>query len=104
VSVNPPRQADPKPVRVKTFAFQRPLPQVKHVGLFPQFHYRRRALREGADDALFVDARGRISEGSTRNIGLWEGHRVVWPRGEALRGTSERLLQSARVEAGGGER
>lgn len=104
VSVNPPRQADPKPVRVKTFAFQRPLPQVKHVGLFPQFHYRRRALREGADDALFVDARGRISEGSTWNIGFWDGHQVVWPRGEALRGTTERLLQAGLDEAGVAQR
>lgn len=100
VSVNPPRQADPKPVRVKTFAFQRPLPQVKHVGLLPQFHYRRRALREGADDALFVDPRGRISEGSVWNIGFWDGHQVVWPQAEALRGTTERLLQAGLDEAG----
>lgn len=80
--------------RVKSFEFQRPLPHIKHVGTFPLFHYRRLALGQGWDDALFVDAEGRISEGSVWNLGFWDGGQVVWPEAAALRGTSEQLLQA----------
>lgn len=104
VSLAPPRQAEPKPVWVKTYAFQRPSPHIKHVGTFPLFQLRRQARREGVDDALFVDARGRISEGSVWNIGFWDGRQVVWPQAEALRGTAERLLQAGLAEAGIGQR
>jgi len=104
VSVNPPRQADPRPMWVKTYAFQRPLPHIKHVGTFPLFQHRRQARREGVDDALFVDARGRISEGSVWNIGFWDGRQVVWPQADALRGTAERLLQAGLAETGVGQR
>ncbi len=104
VSLGPPRQADPKPAWVKTYPFQRPLPHIKHVGTFPLFQHRRQARREGVDDALFVDARGRISEGSVWNIGFWDGRQVVWPQAEALRGTAERLLQAGLSEIGIGQR
>lgn len=104
VSINPPRQAQAGPAWVKTYAFQRPLPHLKHVGTFPLFQHRRQALREGVDDALFVDARGRISEGSVWNIGFWDGRQVVWPQAEALRGTAERLLQAGLAETGVAQR
>jgi len=104
VSLSPPRGADPKPAWVKTYPFQRPLPQVKHVGTFPLFQHRRQARRDGVDDALFVDARGRISEGSVWNIGFWDGRQVVWPQAEALRGTAEKLLQAGLAELGVGQR
>ncbi|WP_298577871.1 aminotransferase class IV [uncultured Luteimonas sp.] len=104
VSLNPPRQAQAGPAWVKTYAFQRPLPHLKHVGTFPLFQHRRQALREGVDDALFVDARGRISEGSVWNIGFWDGRQVVWPQAEALRGTAERLLQAGLAETGVAQR
>ena len=100
VSLTPPRQAQARPAWVKTYAFQRPLPHLKHVGTFPLFQHRRQALREGVDDALFVDAKGRISEGSVWNIGFWDGRQVVWPQAEALRGTAERLLQAGLAETG----
>ena len=104
VSVAPPREADPKPAWVKTYPFQRPLPQVKHVGTFPLFQHRRQARRDGFDDALFVDAKGRISEGSVWNIGFWDGRQVLWPQAEALRGTGEKLLQAGLAEAGVAQR
>ena len=100
VSVAPPREADPKPAWVKTYPFQRPLPQVKHVGTFPLFQHRRQARRDGYDDALFVDAKGRISEGSVWNMGFWDGRQVLWPQAEALRGTAEKLLQAGLAEVG----
>ena len=104
VSLSPPREADPKPAWVKTYPFQRPLPQVKHVGTFALFQHRRQARRDGFDDALFVDAKGRISEGSVWNVGFWDGREVIWPQAEALRGTGEALLQGGLAEAGVAQR
>lgn len=100
ISLSPPAQASTRAVRVRSFEFQRPLPHVKHVGTFPLFHYRRLALAQGYDDALFADTDGRISEGSVWNLGLWDGERVVWPEAPALRGTSEQLLQAGLRESG----
>ena len=91
-AASPPRTL---PLRVKSFDFLRPLPHIKHVGTFPLFHYRRQANASGFDDALFADSQGLISEGSIWNLGFWQQGRVVWPQAPALRGTAERLLQSA---------
>ena len=94
VSLTPPSPSRTLPLRVKLFPFQRPLPQIKHVGTFPLFHYRRLAVQSGFDDALFIDQAGSISEGSVWNIGFWTGAGVVWPEAPALRGTAEKLLQT----------
>ncbi len=72
--------------------YQRDMPQLKHVGTFPLFQYRRQAMRQGFDDAVFVDAAGRVSEGSTWNLAFLDGDAVAWPQAPALRGTAERLL------------
>lgn len=100
VSLSPPRDAAGSAAWVRTSPFQRTLPHVKHVGTFPLFRLRRQARRDGYDDALFVDAAGRISEGSIWNIGFWDGVQVVWPRADALRGTTEKLLQAGLAEVG----
>ena len=99
VTLSPAVSADKPALRVKSYPFVRPLPQYKHVGTFPLFHYRRQALADGYDDALFVDPVGQVVEGSIWNLGLWDGTTVTWPEGPALRGTAERLLQQALEEA-----
>ncbi len=100
VSLSPPSSPDKPALRVKAYPFIRPLPHIKHVGTFPLFHYRRQALADGFDDALFVDPAGQVVEGSIWNLGLWDGVTVTWPEGPALRGTAERLLQAALGDAG----
>ncbi len=86
--------APARPVRLKSYAFVRPLPHIKHVATFPLFYYRRQARLAGADDALFVEGAGAaVVEGSVWNIGFWDGSGVLWPQGPALRGTCEGLLQ-----------
>lgn len=94
VSLSPPREASDRTDWVKAYPFERAFPQVKHVGTFPLFRFRRQARRDGFDDAVFVDAEGCLSEGSLWNLGFWDGTQVVWPRADALRGTTERLLQA----------
>ncbi len=91
-STAPPSSLPVSPLRVCSTVFSRPLPQVKHIDTFPLFHARRVAMQAGFDDALFVDADGRIGEGSTWNIGFWDGESVIWPEAPALRGTAEALL------------
>lgn len=103
ISLSPPAQSSARALKVKSFGFQRPLPHIKHVGTFPLFHYRRLALGQGYDDALFVDVDGRISEGSVWNAGFWDGEQLVWPEAPALRGTSEQLLQAGLRESGIGQ-
>lgn len=100
ISLSAPVPSSTHTLKVKSFPFQRPLPQVKHVGTFPLFHYRRLARGQGYDDAVFVDSEGRISEGSVWNLGLWDGEQMVWPDAPALRGTSEQLLQAGLRELG----
>lgn len=98
VTLTPPAAADKPPIRVKSYRFVRTLPQVKHVGTFPLFHYRRLAQLDGFDDALFVAGDGNVVEGSVWNLGFWDGRGVVWPEGPALRGSCERLLQDGLAE------
>ncbi len=81
-------------MRVKTFGYQRAAPHIKHVGTFPLFQHQRMAMQVGFDDALFVDAATRVSEGSVWNLGFWDGQGVTWPQAPALRGTCEQLLQA----------
>ncbi|MGX9719492.1 aminotransferase class IV [Stenotrophomonas acidaminiphila] len=92
VAVAAPATAPADTRAVLPVRYQRELPQLKHVGTFPLFQHRRQALRQGFDDALFVDAAGRVSEGSTWNLAFLAGDEVLWPQAQALRGTAEQLL------------
>ncbi len=80
--------------------FRRHRPELKHVGTFALFDLRRHAVAAGWDDAVFVDDDGTLIEGSTWNLGLWDGQRVTWPAGPALRGTEERLIQQGLAALG----
>ena len=95
-----PSRAAPAPLRLKSFRYTRDLPQTKHVGTFPLFHYRRLAQQAGFDDALFVDAGGGISEGSIWNVGFFDGAGVVWPDAPQLTGVSMQLLQAGLARNG----
>lgn len=81
------------PKRVRSVVWQRELPQIKHVGTFGLFAERRAAMAEGFDDVLFVTADGDVSEGSTWNLAMHDGERLLWPQAPALRGTAESLLK-----------
>ncbi|EGD44010.1 aminotransferase, class IV [Nocardioidaceae bacterium Broad-1] len=87
------------PMRVKTVAFRRDTPEIKHVGLFSPLHHRASAKKAGFDDTVFVDPIStNVSEGSTWNIGFVtpEGS-VLWPEAAVLPGVTMALLR-----AGGG--
>lgn len=85
------------PLRVRTVAFQRDTPEVKHVGLFSPLHLRFGAKRAGFDDVLFTDPIStNVSEGSTWNIGfITADGSVLWPDAPVLPGVTMTLLQAA---------
>ena len=100
VTAMPAAGASSSALRVKSFPYTRTLPHVKHVGTFPLFHFRRLAQQDGFDDAVFVDAAGRVEEGSIWNIGFFDGEGIVWSDAPQLTGVSMQLLQSGLARAG----
>jgi branched-subunit amino acid aminotransferase/4-amino-4-deoxychorismate lyase len=93
-TVSAPRHGRSTPLRLKCFHHERVLPHIKHVGTFPLFHFRRLAQIDGFDDALFIDAKGAVSEASVWNIGFFDDSGIVWPNAPALSGISMQLLQN----------
>ncbi|GAA3732764.1 aminotransferase class IV [Streptomyces tremellae] len=93
VATSAPLAAQVSPVRLRTVAYERDLPHVKHAGTFGLSLHHRRAVLAGYDDALFTDRNGLISEASISNIGFFDGERVVWPEAAVLPGVTMRLLQ-----------
>lgn len=59
--------------------YVRSLPQHKTTSYLPCILALREAQARGADEALFVDAKGRILEGSTTNIFAVDGTRLITP-------------------------
>jgi 4-amino-4-deoxychorismate lyase len=82
------------PLRVQSTQYERDLPQVKHVGTFGRNYRYRLAQLNGFDDILFTDASGSISEGSSWNVGLFDGQRIVWPSAPVLPGIAMQLIQA----------
>jgi branched-subunit amino acid aminotransferase/4-amino-4-deoxychorismate lyase len=76
-----------------TFEHERFLPSIKQVGETAKTYYLRRAGEQGFSDAVFIDRRGRISEGSIWNLAFWDGAAVVWPDAEMLMGVTMQIVR-----------
>ena len=100
VSVAALSPAPASPMRVRPVVFRRHRPELKHVATFPLFDLRRQAMADGWDDAVFTSDDGQLIEGTTWNLGLWDGRQVIWPSGRALRGTCEQLLREGLAAIG----
>jgi branched-subunit amino acid aminotransferase/4-amino-4-deoxychorismate lyase len=81
------------PLALAAVEHERFLPAVKHVGEGAKTYFLRQAVRQGFDDAAFVDRRGRLSEGSIWNLAFWDGTAVVWPEAEMLGGTTMAIVR-----------
>jgi branched-subunit amino acid aminotransferase/4-amino-4-deoxychorismate lyase len=81
-------------VRLQVQTHERIAPHLKHVASMDLLTARRRARREGFDDALFADREGELSEGTLWNIGFVRGDVVTWPRAPMLAGVTQRLIQA----------
>ncbi len=81
------------PMTVRSAVHLRDSPEIKSTGLFGVLRQRRSAQLQGYDDALFTDHAGHVSEGSTWNIGFFDGDHVIWPDAPCLPGVTMRLLR-----------
>lgn len=81
------------PLRLSAVDHERPLAAIKHVGEAGKTYYLHQAIRQGFDDAAFVDRRGRLSEATIWNLVFWDGEAVIWPRAAILNGTMMGIVQ-----------
>lgn len=81
------------PLRLSAIEHQRPLAAIKHVGEVGKTYYLHQAIRQGFDDAAFVNERGCLSEATIWNLVFWDGDAVIWPRAEMLKGTMMGIVQ-----------
>jgi branched-subunit amino acid aminotransferase/4-amino-4-deoxychorismate lyase len=81
------------PVALAAFEHERMLPTLKHVGEIAKTYYMREAVKQGFDDAAFVDRKGRLSEASIWNLAFWDGAAVVWPEAAMLTGVTMSIVR-----------
>ena len=81
------------PLALAAFEHERMLPAIKHVGEVAKTYYMRAAVKQGFDDAAFVDRSGRLSEASIWNLAFWDGAAVVWPEAAMLTGTTMSIVR-----------
>ena len=88
------------PLQLDIANYERVLPELKHVGEIAKTWFLRKAVERGFDDAAFMDMKGRISEATIWNLAFWDGHSVLWPQAEMLRGTTMSILMRQLVRLG----
>lgn len=81
------------PLRLSVVKHERALASIKHVGEAGKTYYLHKAIRDGFDDAAFVDRHGRLSEATIWNLVFWDGEAVIWPQATMLQGTMMSIIQ-----------
>lgn len=93
VRTAPPTRGPKGPLTLAAVEYERVLPTVKHVGEVAKTYFLYKAVAQGFDDAVFVDRRGRLSEGTIWNLAFWDGRAVVWPVAAMLSGTTMQVVR-----------
>ncbi|MGX6603809.1 aminotransferase class IV [Micromonosporaceae bacterium Da 78-11] len=88
------------PLRVRLDGYRRDWPAHKHAATMALSYAQVRARRAGYDDALFVGADNRVSEGTVWNAAFFDSDRVIWPQAPMLKGVTMVLLQIAMSMSG----
>lgn len=81
------------PLRLSAVQHERPMAATKHVGEVGKTYYLHQAIREGFDDAAFVDRNGCLSEATIWNLVFRDGETVIWPKADMLKGTMMGMVQ-----------
>ncbi|MFJ4501436.1 aminotransferase class IV [Streptomyces sp. NPDC088864] len=100
VTVSGPGRMASEPVRLMSVPCARTAPHLKRPGEFGPAYYANLARRAGYDDALLTLPDGSVTEGTTTNIGFWDGTSVVWPQAPALAGVTMGVLERELPGAG----
>lgn len=93
IRTGPPASGPAGPLALTTVEYERPLAAVKHVGEVAKTYFMRQSVRDGFDDAAFIDRRGRFSEATIWNLAFWDGDSVLWPDAEMLTGTTMGIVR-----------
>ncbi|MEU6877154.1 aminotransferase class IV [Streptomyces sp. NPDC046712] len=93
VTLREPYTHVPTPQRLRSVAYWRPVPHIKHLGGFAQTYFGDAVRREGFDEALLTSPDGEIAEGAVTNIAFWDGTSLVWPSAPCLHGITMTLLE-----------
>lgn len=93
VRTAPPSSGPKGPLRLAAVDYERPLAAIKHVGEVGKTYYLHEAIRQGFDDAAFLDRHGRLSEATIWNLVFWDGETVIWPKAAILHGTMMGIVQ-----------
>ncbi|MBB2940953.1 branched-subunit amino acid aminotransferase/4-amino-4-deoxychorismate lyase [Actinoplanes lutulentus] len=95
VSVSDPvPDGDRPPLRVRSVAYRRELPHVKHMATMGLTYQALAARAAGFDDVLFLGDGGLVLEGSVWNAVFFDGEAVVWPQAPMLAGITMQVLRS----------
>ena len=79
---------------VTTKKYERLNPEIKHLGIaMGLLTFKREAQIKNFDDILYIDNDGNISEGSTWNIGFYDGEKIILPNTPALPGITIKLIE-----------
>ncbi|MDA0116943.1 aminotransferase class IV family protein [Vibrio sp. T11.5] len=81
------------PLRLAVIDHDRPLAEIKHVGEIGKTYYLHQAVRQGFDDAVFLNTEGYLSEGTIWNLAFWDGESIIWPQARMLQGTMMAMVQ-----------
>ena len=93
VRTAPPSDGPDGPLRLAAVRHERPLAGLKIVGEAPKTYYLRQAVRDGYDDAAFIDEEGRLGEATIWNLVFWDGEALVWPRAAILPGITMAIIR-----------
>ncbi len=71
-------------VKVMPYTYERWMPQAKSLNMSPSYFFYKKAQEQGAYDALFIDKKGTIREGSRTNAFVIKGDQIISPPKEDM--------------------
>ena len=88
----PPKELYENGISVITYEIERAIPQIKSASMLPTIMAYQHALKKKAHEALLVDHRGRVTEGSMSNVFFVRKGKVITPKKNILEGTVRNLV------------
>lgn len=85
-------------VKIITVPIERYIPEAKSINYIPAILALQKARRQDAVEAVYVDRKGRVLEGTTSNIFAFMGEKLVTPGAEILAGITRQVILDLAVD------
>lgn len=79
-------------VKAISVTYERILPAAKSINYIPAIMAQKLAREQGAVEALYLDRQGRVTEGTTTNLFVFYGNRLVTPGEDVLSGITRGVV------------